>query len=101
MVIVQGVFEVEPNKRAPFLDSRVEAMRESRQEDGCHEYVMAADPADPARVIISERWESMDHLQRHLDRLSAQSADPSREALPQPLSAQITVYEIAASQRLR
>jgi quinol monooxygenase YgiN len=99
MVIVQGVFEVEPDERAHFLDARLDAIRNTRVEDGCLEYALAADPIDAGRVIISERWESMDHLRRHLDASPARSAD--REPLPQPLSAGITVYEISASQRLR
>ena len=58
---------------------------------------IAADPVDPNRVVISERWESMDHLQRHLDGLSALSADPDREPLPQPLGAEIVVYDEGTS----
>jgi quinol monooxygenase YgiN len=101
MVIVQGVFEVEPNERARFLDARIDGMRSCRREDGCLEYVLAADPLDPGRVIISERWESMDHLQRHLDGAPTQQAVAGRAARPEPISTQITVYEIAASRKLR
>src|SRR3954464_8018152 len=101
MVIVQGSFNVLPDERAHFLDARLDAIRTFREEDGCHEYALAADPIDPSRVVISERWESMDHLQRHLDGAAALSANPDREPLPQPLSAEIVVYEIASSQRLR
>lgn len=93
MVIVQGVFEIEPTERDRFLDARTDAMRSSRSEDGCLEYVLAADPLDPGRVIISERWESMDHLQRHLDGASAGHG-------PAPTGAQLTVYEIAGSWNL-
>jgi len=101
MVIVQGIFEVLPEERSVFLDARLAVIRASREEDGCQEYVLAPDPIEPGRVIISERWESMGHLQRHLDRLSGQSSEPSREALPQPLNVHITLYEVAASKRLR
>ena len=100
MVIVQGVFEVEPSERDQFLDARIDRIRSSRREDGCLEYVVAADPLDPGRVIISERWESMDHLQRHFDGLT-QQADAGRAARPEPISTQITLYEIAASRKLR
>lgn len=93
MVIVQGSFEVRPEERLHFIDARLAVIEESRQEDGCLEYVLAADPIDPARVVISERWESMEHLQRHLDK--------SRPALPPPLGVEITVYEISSSNRLR
>ena len=65
-VIVQGTFSVDPSERDRFVETSVDAMRSSRQEEGCLEYVMAADPLDPERVVLSERWESMDHLQEHL-----------------------------------
>lgn len=96
-VIVQGVFEVEPAERARFLETRLDVIRASRHEEGCLEYVLAADPLEPGRVIISERWESMDHLQRHLD---AASHDESARLRIPPLSADITVYEIVTSKRL-
>ena len=62
IVIVQGVFTVDPEERDRFVEASIDGMRSSRQEEGCLEYVMAADPLDPERVVLSERWESMDHL---------------------------------------
>ena len=66
IVIVQGVFLIDPNERDRFVETSGGTMRSSRQEEGCLEYVIAADPLDPERAILSERWESMDHLQEHL-----------------------------------
>jgi quinol monooxygenase YgiN len=99
IVIVQGVFSVDPNERDRFVEASVEAMRSSRQEDGCLEYVIAADPLDPERAVLSERWESMDHLQQHLarSRNTAQGVD----SRPVPRSAEITLYEVATSRPLR
>jgi hypothetical protein len=54
-VIVQGVFSVDPNERDRFVEASIEGMRSSRQEDGCLEYVIAADPLDPERAVLSER----------------------------------------------
>src|SRR4051794_25479877 len=101
MVIVQGSFQVLPDERSRFLHARLDVIRTFREEDGCHEYTLAADPIDTGRVVISERWESMDHLQRHLEGASALAADPDREPLPQPLDAEIVVYDVSSSQRLR
>ncbi len=103
MVIVQGVFSFDPNDREVFLGASVEGMRSSRQEEGCLEYVIAADPLDPGRVVLSERWESMDHLQQHLQGQAAQRDDAAGEAgaRPTPLSLEITVYEVASSRPLR
>jgi len=99
MVIVQGVFSVEPGDRDRFVEMSVESMRVSRQEEGCLEYVMAADPLDPARVVLSERWESMDHLQEHLAR--QRSAPRGLESRPVPQSVEVTLYEVESSRPLR
>jgi quinol monooxygenase YgiN len=98
-VIVQGTFSVDPSERDRFVETSIDAMRSSRQEEGCLEYVMAADPLDPERVVLSERWESMDHLQQHL----AQQKNGARAvgARPAPRSVEITLFEVATSRPLR
>src|SRR5579875_2206857 len=102
MVIVQGVFSVKPEDRDRFLESSAAGIRASREEEGCLEYVMAADPADPGRVVLSERWESAEHLQQHLANLSAarSSSDSQPAARPAPLSQEITIFDVAGSRRL-
>jgi quinol monooxygenase YgiN len=97
LVIVQGVFSVDPNERDRFVETSVEGMRSSRLEEGCLEYVMAADPLDPERVILSERWESMVHLQQHL----ARQKDRARGDRPAPRNVEITLFEVATSRPLR
>jgi quinol monooxygenase YgiN len=99
-VIVQGVFSIDPDERDRFIEMSVTAMRSSRQEAGCLEYVIAADPLEPERAVLSERWESMDHLQQHL----AQQKNPGRGAdatRPVPRHAEITLFEVATSRPLR
>lgn len=98
MVIVQGVFSVDPNERDRFVETSVDAMRSSRQEEGCLEYVIAADPVDPERGVLSERWESMEHLQAHL--ASQRNAPRGVDSRPVPRSVEITLYEVATSRSL-
>ena len=99
IVVVQGVFTLEPGDRDRFVEASIEGMRSSREEEGCLEYVMAADPLDPERAILSERWESMEHLNRHLAR---QSQAPSGVGnRPAPRSLEITLFEVASSRPLR
>jgi quinol monooxygenase YgiN len=99
IVIVQGVFSLEPEERDRFVEASVEGMRVSRREDGCLEYVMAADPLDRERAILSERWESMEHLDRHLaQQRQAASGVGNR---PTPRSIEITLFEVASSRPLR
>jgi quinol monooxygenase YgiN len=98
IVIVQGVFLIDPNERDRFVETGVDAMRSSRQEEGCLEYVLAADPVDPERAILSERWESMDHLQQHLAQLKNATRDVG--ARPVPRNVEITLFEVATSRPL-
>jgi quinol monooxygenase YgiN len=98
MVIVQGAFAFDPEDRDRFVEMSVEAMRSSRKEEGCLEYVMAVDPLDPGRAILSERWESMDHLQTHLSQ-QRNSPAGARER-PVPTSVELTLYEVATSRSL-
>jgi quinol monooxygenase YgiN len=99
MVIVQGVFSVDPSERDRFVETSVAAMRSSREEAGCLEYVIAADPLDSERVVLSERWESMDHLQQHL--AGQQKAAGSADSRPVPRSVEVTLFEVATSRPLR
>lgn len=96
-VIVQGVFVVDPAERDQFIEASADGMRVSRAEAGCLEYVFAADPLDPARVVLSERWESAELLQQHLDGIS--NRPPAAER-PKPRSAEIVLYEVASATKL-
>jgi quinol monooxygenase YgiN len=69
-------------------------MRNSRAEDGCLEYTFAADPLEPGRVILFERWESQAALDAHL------AALPSTRTI-EPRSTSITLYDVAGERRLR
>ena len=95
-MIVQGVFVLEPEAREQFIDASIGGMRASRAEAGCLEYVFAADPLDPTRVVLSERWESMDLLQQHL---KGQVSRPVGDR-PKPQSVEIVMYEVASATKL-
>jgi quinol monooxygenase YgiN len=97
-VILQGAFSIDSKERDRFVEARIESMRSSRKEDGCLEYVIAADPLDPERVVLSERWESMEHLQQHLDHQRA--APRGADAGPVPRNVEITVFEVSSSRPL-
>ena len=94
VIIVGGRFEVDPEQRDAFLAERHEIMRTSRNEDGCLEYTFAADPLEPDRVILFERWESQATLDAHLAAISPTSTVT-------PRSTSITVYEVVGERRLR
>ena len=93
MLIIAGTFDVDPARREEFIAGREAAMRESRNEAGCIAYVLSADPLEPGRVYLYERWESKEHLAPHLARLGTRPPDP--DGVP-VLAADLQQYEIAA-----
>lgn len=95
MLIVAGVFEVDPAQREEFIRSKERAMRDSRLESGCHDYAFSADPLEPGRVLLFERWEDKASLAAHLTRLRAQLA--SEEAPVREISSEIFQYEVSAT----
>lgn len=103
MIIIGGVFEVDPDQRDAFIQGRLEAMRRSRSEPGCQEYVFAPDPLEPGRVILFERWESEEALKAHLGVLrSAPRNEPAPDAPPavRPTSASIVRYDVSGERPL-
>src|SRR3977135_400174 len=95
MLIIAGTFEVAPARRDEFIAGRETGMRESRGEAGCVDYVLSADPLEPGRVYLFERWESKEHLAPHLARMSAPTTAPDPDAVA-PLSVEILQYEITS-----
>ncbi len=79
MIVVQGVFRVAEQDREAFLAQSIETQEISRGEKGCIEYVFAADPLDPGRVVLSERWQTREDLDAHLAALAARREDAAAD----------------------
>ena len=58
MIIVSGKLYVTPERREAFLAASLEAVAQARRTAGCLDFVMAADPLEPGRVNVYERWDS-------------------------------------------
>lgn len=100
MMIVQGTFRIDPSERDAFLAQSIEQMQLSRGEQGCLEYVLAADPLEADRVILSERWDTAEDLSAHVAALTSrrEAATEAGEAPGvTPTSREITVFEVAPS----
>ena len=98
MVIVGGAFEVEPDQREEFLAGRHDAMRRSRAESGCLEYTLSADPIDPSRVVLFERWSSQEALDAHLAASRARPESGAATVVAKPIS--IMVYDVTGERPL-
>jgi quinol monooxygenase YgiN len=62
MLIIAGSLIVDPSDRAAFLTANAEVVGQARRATGCLDFVQAADPLDPRRINIFERWDTEDHL---------------------------------------
>ncbi|MDX6372207.1 MAG: hypothetical protein QOD98_1195 [Nocardioidaceae bacterium] len=63
MVIVAGHLLVDPEERAAYLDSCREVVEQARRTDGCLDFAICGDLADPGRVNVYERWESQEAVE--------------------------------------
>lgn len=97
MIIVAGSLQVEPASRETFLEQRRATMRRSRREPGCLEYVFGADPLDPGRVVLFERWASREALDAHVATLRS---SPPIEGEIAPRSSSVAVYDVVGERRL-
>jgi quinol monooxygenase YgiN len=98
MLIVGGWFEVDPSERDAFVAGRLDSVRSSRAEQGCIEYTVAPDPANPGRVILFERWEDQASLDAHL--AGMQSAPRPDGPTVAPQAASVVVYEVSGERTL-
>ena len=89
MVIVAGRVTVEPQQREAYLASCVSVVERARGAAGCLDFAITADPIDPGRVNVFERWESQAALE------SARSSAPPFEQAAAMLSASVAEYDIA------
>jgi quinol monooxygenase YgiN len=62
VLIIAGSLIVDPADRAAFLAANSDVVGLARQAPGCLDFVQAADPLDPSRINVFERWDSEDHL---------------------------------------
>jgi quinol monooxygenase YgiN len=98
MVIVGGTFVLDPSQRDAFLASRRDMMTTSRGEPGCLEYTFAADPIDPSRVVLFERWENQEALDAHLVAVRANPQPSDSEVVP--ITSSITIYDVSGERQL-
>ncbi|RNL64909.1 antibiotic biosynthesis monooxygenase [Nocardioides marmoriginsengisoli] len=93
MIIVAGHLRVAEGERDQYLEAVAEVTAQARQAPGCHDFVQSADPLDPERIVIYERWESDEAL---LAFRTSGSEEPGSPAVPDVLDADVSKYRISA-----
>lgn len=63
MIIVAGHLRVASRDRDAFVGRSLQAVRLARTAPGCRDFSVTADPLDPERINIYERWTDRAALQ--------------------------------------
>lgn len=90
MIIVAGSLRVAAADREAYLHAVQDVAVQARQAPGCHDFVQAADPADPERIVIYERWESDEDLAAY------RSSGGEEPDTPDLIGADVAKYRIAS-----
>ncbi|MFJ9434671.1 putative quinol monooxygenase [Streptomyces sp. NPDC101490] len=62
MIIIAGQLWVDATDRAAYLAGCSEVVRQARAAAGCLDFVLSADPVEPDRINVYERWETDEDL---------------------------------------
>ena len=91
MIIVAGPIHLEPAERDGYLDGCREVIDAARATDGCLDFHLAADPVDPGRINVFERWGTVEAVE------AFRGSGPSDEQTATILGAAVVRYEIATA----
>ena len=94
MVIVAGHITVDPRQRDSYVAGSKRVIEQGRRAAGCLDFAITADPLDPGRINIFERWES----QAAVEAFRRSAPAPSKRAAM--LSASVAEYDIADARSL-
>jgi quinol monooxygenase YgiN len=90
VIIIAGRLDVDPNLREEYLRRCGVATARARTEPGCLDFVQAADPFEPGRINVFERWASDEDL------AAFRSGEWDMEELPEVLAADVAKYRVAS-----
>ncbi|MFI6167603.1 putative quinol monooxygenase [Nocardia sp. NPDC051052] len=74
MLIIAGYTEVDPTHRDALVSAFHDLLSRCRSAPGCLDCAITADPIDPGRVNILERWDTPENLEAR--RAIADAPDP-------------------------
>jgi quinol monooxygenase YgiN len=93
VIIVAGHLRVAAAERDRYLTAVQDVAIHARQAPGCLDFVQSADPIDPERINVYERWDSDDFLMAFR---TSGSEDDAPLSTPAILGAQVAKYRISA-----
>jgi quinol monooxygenase YgiN len=90
MFIIAGHLILAAADRQAYLDLTNDVAREARVTEGCLDFVQSADPLDPTRVNIFERWNAEEPM------VAFRQMDGPEVQLPPVVDADVKRYVIAS-----
>jgi quinol monooxygenase YgiN len=66
VIIVMGEIVVEPGAADKVRDALAEMEAETHKEPGCITYAFSVDATNAGMVRISERWNAMEDIEKHM-----------------------------------
>jgi quinol monooxygenase YgiN len=96
MIIVAGTLFVDPHLRGEYLTATYAVAVQARAAPGCLDFVQAADPVDPARINIYERWETDDDVEAFRNSGAAPDNGLPAVRLPEIRSADVHRFRISS-----
>jgi quinol monooxygenase YgiN len=93
VIIIAGTLTLAAEDRDRYLAAVADVAPSARRAPGCLDFVQAADPVDPERINIFERWESDEAVERF--RSSGPPGEPEAD-LPPLRDAEVHKYRIAS-----
>ena len=98
MIIVAGTLHVAAADRDRYLSAVAGVAVLARRAPGCLDFVQAADPIDPERINIFERWESDADLDRFRSVGDPEVPEPDapEPAVPPVIAAEVRRYRISS-----
>jgi len=67
MIQVVAKATVKEEMKESYLEKAFELIESTRNEEGCLSYELFQDIKDPGIFTFIEKWEDMDHLERHFN----------------------------------
>ncbi len=92
MLIIAGWLQVERAVRDGYVADCVAVVQQARTTPGCLDFAITADPIEPNRVLVYERWESDEQLE------TFRGSGPSDAQAAQIHDAHVRKYRISSTE---
>jgi quinol monooxygenase YgiN len=89
VIIIAGKLYVDAAARDAYLAGCTKVVEQARAAPGCLDFALSADPNEPDRINVYERWETDEDLQRF------RGAGPEPEQTAQIRDAEVSKYRIS------